>query len=131
MLERFFCDGFVVVTQAVPERACNEALRVVNKSLESAEPGNRDKRVVSDAAVVDLFNRSPGVQRAAAELLGTPPERLPYQLGAQVALRFPGTLCDSLGQPVPFWNTLYHIDGLPSVENGVAEGWTFASVVGI
>ncbi len=63
-------------------------------------------------------------------MLGREP---PFLFGAQVALRFPGTLCVHDFEPLPIWKQLWHIDGLPSDENGIPEGSirNFTLLVGV
>jgi hypothetical protein len=56
-------------------------------------------------AITNLFNNSPTVKRALGNILGSE-NKVPYVLGAQVALRFPGALClPGTFEPVAFWKT--------------------------
>jgi hypothetical protein len=119
MEERFFFDGYCVVSSCVPDLSINNALRLINKMMEK---GAEKKEFCPESAVTDLFNESPKVKEAVGLLLGLETAKIPFMFAAQIALRFPGTLCDELFNPVPFWRSLWHIDGLPSPENGVAIG---------
>lgn len=130
ILSSFLSDGFVVQSSVVSERACNDALRAVGRRMEK---GGEKKEFVTDGSVVGLFNECEALRQTVALLLGLNASAVPPALAAQVALRFPGTLCDEQFRPVPFWASLWHIDGLPSDENGIKQGTikNFTLLIGV
>jgi hypothetical protein len=132
LVEQFFVNGYATVANAVEEKRCNEALRLVNKRLEK---GAEKKELVTEPEFTGLFNETPTVKAAVAALLGIEQNNVPFMFAGQLALRFPGTLClnEFSFEPVPFWSSLWHIDGLPSKENGIAVGTikNFTLLVGI
>lgn len=133
LLDDFFVNGFVVVPNGVPDTQCNAALRLVNRSLGTAVSEGRDKMIWTDTEITLLFNNSPLVRNCVGTLLGNA-NSVPYIPAAQIALRFPGTLClPETFEPVPFWKSFWHIDGLPSSENGISLGQikNFTLLVGV
>lgn len=128
LLEQFYSDGFVIVPGACSEKMCHRALRLVNKSLETQE-SNRDKKIWTDPDIINLFNQNSTITNTVESLIGQKP---PFLMGAQIALRFPGTLCmPNTFLPVPFYNDAWHIDGLPTEGSGQTTIKNFTMLVGV
>lgn len=135
LLREFFSQGFVRCPQVVDRDFCNVALRDINQQLgEPLPPGvQREKIPWTSTSITRLFNNSPSLRAEIGRLLGDE-SLVPFLFGAQVALRFPGTLCfPGSFSPVPWWPSAFHIDGLPSTENEVAEGCirNFTLLIGV
>lgn len=122
-------NGFVHVPQAVSSALIRRAKQEINRAI-GASTGSADafkaKTFASEPAIVDLFNRSV-LPLLCRELLGNVDARgsasgasAHYkQHVGQLALRFPGDLCESDGcecSPEHFEHVRrnWHIDGLPS-----------------
>ena len=139
-------DGFARVPAAVAPGLLRAAKREVLRSLGAGEHGGpegfRGKAFVQHAALTDLFNASV-LQPLVAGLLGgaeaaTPP---PRASGAQLALRFPGDMCDPgtcdcSRERFDGVRREWHIDGLPNnFVPGVTDHWgtikNFDALVGV
>jgi hypothetical protein len=124
-LEQFVRDGFCVLPQVVPQQQINAVLRLVNRELgkglseadmKLADKGTYTPRAAASNDVSAIFNAAK-IQDAVSTLLGKSFANTVF--GGQVALRFPGALCDNNFNPVPFYDKIWHIDGLHTAENGV------------
>ena len=119
---------------AVDGAFCREALREVNQLVgDPSVKTSLDKMISSSRTVTRLFNDSSRLLGLLGAILGSD-TLVPYLQGAQLALRFPGTLCmPGTFEPVHFWKSVWHIDGLPSPENGIPVGSikNFTLLVGV
>jgi hypothetical protein len=126
----FYKDGYVVIRNAVSKDLIDKAKRLINCDIGKAYSGPREKTkwestVQSNAHITNLFNASSAYQ-CASDLIG---KRLKQLFGAQVALRFPGDSCSAIGfQPVPWWNSSWHIDGFHSPDNGIPKVFNRSTV---
>jgi hypothetical protein len=111
-LAHFKEQGYVILRQAVPPDMIKQALRSINFQLGKADLGpDNPVNLAQDGMAKKLFNTSPVMWSALNVLLG-PGNVLPWNSGAQVALRFP--LAPEHGFDVPDVKpgTAYHIDGM-------------------
>lgn len=124
-LEQFVRDGFCVLPQVVPQEKIASVLRLINRELGSglseaemriAEKGTYCPRTAMSRDVAAIFN-TPAVQSSVSSLIDKSFANTVF--GGQIALRFPGALCDNNFKPVPFFDKVWHIDGLHSSSNGV------------
>lgn len=125
LLEQFVREGYCVLPGVVPQDQISAALRIINRELGSglseaemklAEKGSYCPKAAMSQEIAAIFNASK-VQSAVADLVDKSFANTVF--GGQIALRFPGALCDPHFNPVPFHNKIWHIDGLHTSSNGV------------
>ena len=121
--QQFYEDGYLKVPGAVPRVMIERARKAMNHSVGSIgiqaenaseyRPSALCDELRNAPVMTDLFNKSPVVQ-IAESLLGAG-NVLPGG-GAQMALRFPGSLESDPGEPRG------HLDGLGTGTNGMPKG---------
>lgn len=137
--EQFYKNGFITKENLIPKKLLDSAIRAINQELgqgiskdevKIANAGSWFPSLATSLVITDLYNKSKVIQVVEA-FTG---QYLPLFFG-QIALRFPGTLCTDKENflPVPYWNSMWHIDGFHSPDNGIPKGEirNFTMLIGV
>jgi hypothetical protein len=144
MKSRLVADGFAHLDAAVPPDIVRRALKEVNRQIGVSSTGTdkfKAKLFATNDAVLDLARQSK-IPFVLAELLGGDAAEYREQLeSGQIALRFPGDLCqgetaDSSDEHFESIRKYWHIDGcasdfLPGVTDHHGEIHNFTALVGV
>jgi hypothetical protein len=126
-------DGFVMLRNMIPSSMIAVALRTINHALGNAKAGVTPEQacaaIGTDATLTALFN-STQVRSVVEHFLGV--ENVPEWAGnhVQVALRYP---MHPTAQRFAAAHAGYHIDGIPTDNNGLEPGklHPFTMLIGV
>jgi len=114
------------VKKVVGAEYVQAALRAINAALGKGVPaeemekwrtsGSSLPELSGKPVITNLFNCSSAIHLVSS-LFG---QTCKQARGGQIALRFPGSLCNDNFEPVTWWNRGWHIDGFHSKNNGLA-----------